>query len=347
MPANVSNISTVEATWHREESLAGNVLDASIRSPRQMFTEANALYEIVKQPMYALDPGPNGKLSAPHKWMQVYRTDTGTQIPMERPVTANWEPIQNEKLLQMAERLGDHIEMNTVIVLNEGAKVAFTGKIVGSDSSVLEEDEVCRYFVGYLGHDGATAFGGMFTNIRVVCANTLGYAMNTADAAEAAGRIGKQLKVQHNAQGVASLDEVMHNIDMARQEFGSVVEAYKRMNERDMSFGQYVDWLNSIYKMQPVKTDDGLLRPGTVQDYKTKFHKLESAWANGIGLDGCGFNLYRGLNAVTQVESSPKAQRTDDAATNTIKRSLFGTGTNSGRRLIERAEQSALALVAA
>ena len=45
-------------------------------------------------------------------------------------------------------------------VLNEGAKVAFTGKIVGTDSSVIEEDEVCRYFVGYLGHDGATA-GGM------------------------------------------------------------------------------------------------------------------------------------------------------------------------------------------
>ena len=342
MPANVSNISTVAATWHGEENLAGNVLNASIRSPRQMFSEANALFEIEKRPMYAL--GMNGKLTSPHKWQQIFRTDTGAMIPMERPVTENWKPIQNDKLLSMAERLGDHIEMNTVIVLGEGAKVAFTGKIVGSESAVLEEDEVCRYFVGYLGHDGATAFGGMFTNIRVVCANTLGYAMNTADAQESAGRIGKQLKVHHNAEGVASLDTVMHNIDMARQEFGSVVEAYKRMNERDMSFGQYVDWLNSIYRMQPVKTDDGLLRPGMVQDYKTKFHKLESAWNSGIGLDGCGFNLYRGLNAVTQVESSPKATTGDPS--NTIKRSLFGTGTNSGRRLIERAEQSALQLVA-
>ena len=345
MPANVSNISTVEATWHGEENLAGNVLDASIRTPRKMFEEANALFEIEKRPMYAL--GMDGKLTSPHKWQQIFRTDTGTMIPMERPVTDSWKPIQNDKLLSMAERLGDHIEMNTVIVLNHGAKVAFTGKIVGTDSSVLEEDEVCRYFVGYLGHDGATAFGGMFTNTRVVCANTLGYAQNAADAAEAAGRIGKQLKVQHTSDGVASLDEVMHNIDMARQEFGSVVEAYKRMNEVDMSFGQYVDWLNSIYKMPPVKTDDGLMRPGHVQDFKSKFHKLERAWSQGIGLDDCGFNLYRGLNAVTQVESSPKAQRTDDAATNTIKRSLFGTGTNSGRRLIERAELSALQLVTA
>ena len=345
MAANVSNISTVEATWHGEENLAGNVLDASIRTPRKMFEEANALFEIEKRPMYAL--GMDGKLTSPHKWQQIFRTDTGTMIPMERPVTDSWKPIQNDKLLSMAERLGDHIEMNTVIVLNHGAKVAFTGKIVGTDSSVLEEDEVCRYFVGYLGHDGATAFGGMFTNTRVVCANTLGYAQNAADAAEAAGRIGKQLKVQHTSDGVASLDEVMHNIDMARQEFGSVVEAYKRMNEKDMSFGQYVDWLNSVYKMPAVKTDDGLMRPGHVQDFKTKFHKLERAWTNGIGLDDCGYNLYRGLNAVTQVESSPKAQRTSDAAANTVKRSLFGTGTNSGRRLIERAELSALSLVSA
>lgn len=345
MSANVSNISTVASTWHGEETLEGNVLDSSVRSPRTMFAEANALFEIEKRPMYAL--GMNGKLTAPHKWQQIFRTDTGAMIPMERPVTANWNPIQNDKLLSMAERLGDHIEMDTVIVLNEGAKVAFTGKIVGSEASVLEEDEVCRYFVGYLGHDGATAFGGMFTNIRVVCQNTLGYAITTADAVESAGRIGKQLKVQHTSDGVASLDEVMHNIDMARQEFGSVVEAYKRMNDIDMSFGQYVDWLNSVYKMPAVKTNDGLIRPGNVQDFKTKFYKLERAWTNGIGLDDCGFNLYRGLNAVTQVESSPKAQRTNDAATNTVKRTLFGTGTNSGRKLIERAELSALSLVSA
>ena len=343
MPANVSNISTVASTWHRLEENDGNVLDASIRSPRQMFTEANALFEIEKRPMYAL--GMDGKLTAPHKWQQIFRTDTGKMIPMERPVTETWKPIQNDKLLLMAERLGDHIEMDTVIVLNHGAKVAFTGKIVGTDSAVLEEDEVCRYFVGYLGHDGATAFGGMFTNIRVVCQNTLGYAMNTADATESAGRIGKQLKVQHTSDGVASLDEVMHNIDMARQEFGSVVEAYKRMNEVDMSFGQYVDWLNSLYRMPHVKSDSGLPRPGCIQDAKSKFHKLENAWNDGLGLDDCGFNLYRGLNAVTQVESSTKAiARTADPA-NTIRRTLFGTGVNSGRRLIERAESSALQLV--
>lgn len=343
MPANVSNISTVASTWHGEETLEGNVLNSSVRSPRTMFTEANALFEIEKRPMYAL--GMNGKLTSPHKWQQIFRTDTGAMIPMERPVTANWKPIQNDKLLSMAERLGDHIEMDTVIVLNDGAKVAFTGKIVGSEASVLEEDEVCRYFVGYLGHDGATSFGGMFTNIRVVCQNTLGYAITTADATESAGRIGKQLKVQHTSEGVASLDEVMHNIDMARQEFGSVVEAYKRMNEIDMSFGQYIDWLNSIYKMPAVKTDDGLMRPGVVQDYKSKFNKLANAWSGGIGLDDCGYNLYRGLNAVTQVESSPKATTGDP--NNTIKRTLFGTGTNSGRRLIERAEISALSLVSA
>ena len=343
MPANVSNISTVASTWHRLEESAGNVLDASIRSPRQMFEEANALFEIEKRPMYAL--GMNGKLTAPHKWMQVFRTDTGAMIPMERPVTANWQPIQNDKLLQMAERLGDHIEMDTVIVLNGGAKIAFTGKIVGSEAAVIDPDEVCRYFVGHLGHDGASSFGGMFTNTRVVCQNTLGFAQNDADALERRGILGKQMKVQHTSEGVASLDEVMHNIDMSRQEFGSVVEAYKRMNDVDMGFGQYVDWLNSLYRIPTQKTDDGLLRPGMIQDCKSKFAKLERAWNSGIGLEGCGFNLWRGLNAVTQVETSPKDTTGDP--TNTIRRAYFGTGTNSGRKLVERAEASALALVSA
>lgn len=343
MSANVSNISTVATTWHREESEAGNVLNPSIRSPRTMFEEANALFEIQKQPMYAL--GLNGKLTSPHSWMQVFRTDTGKMIPMARPVSSNWHPIQNDKLLEMAERLGDHITMDTVLVLNEGAKVAFTGKIVGTESSVLEPDEVCQYFVGYLGHDGATSFGGMFTNTRVVCQNTLGFAQSSADALEARGAIGKQMKIHHTSEGIASLDEVMHNIDIARQQFGSVVEAYKRMSEVDMSFGQYIDWLNSIYKMPAVKTDEGLMRPGVVQDYKSKFNKLANAWSAGIGLDDCGYNLYRGLNAVSQVESSPKATHSREQAVNQLKRAFFGTGTNSGRKLIERAEASALQLV--
>ena len=347
MPANVTNISTVASTWHRLEEEKGNVLDASIRSPRQMFTEANALFEIVKQPMYALAPGANGKLSAPHKWMQIYRTDTNQMIDMVRPVSADWKIIQNEKLLEMAESLGDHITMDTVVVLNGGARVAFTGKILGTEASVLPDDEVCRYFCGHLGHDGASSFGGMFINHRVVCENTMGYAEYVADDRERQGILHKQMKIHHSAAGVAVMDELMHNIDMARQQFPSVVEAYKRMNDVDMSFGQYVDWLNSIYKMPPVKTDDGLLRPGTVTDMKQKYASLERAWSNGLGLDSCGFNLYRGLNAVTQVESSPLSASSDEHAANKIRRSFFGTGTNSGRKLIERAEQSALSLVTA
>ena len=345
MSANVSNISTVASTWHRLEEDAGNVLDASIRTPRQMFEEANALFEIEKRPMYSLDL--DGKLSAPHKWMQIYRKDTGAQIPMLRPVGSDWKEIQNEKLLEMAERLGDHITMDTVVVMNGGAKIAFTGKIVGTETSILPEDEVCRYFCGYLGHDGASAFGGMFINHRVVCENTMGYAHQVADSREAQGILGKQMKIHHSAAGIAVMDELMQNIDMARQMFPSVAEAYRRMNEVDMSFGQYVDWLNSIYKMPPIKTDEGLLRPGVVQDYKSKYAQLESAWTRGIGLDDCGFNLYRGLNAVTQVESSPKTASSSEHAANKIRRAFFGTGSNSGRKLIERAEQSALALVTA
>lgn len=345
MPANVTSISTVASTWHGEENENGNVLDPTIRSPRQMFTEAGALFQIEKRPMYAL--GMDGKLSAPHKWMQVYRTDTGAQIPMLRPVSADWRVIQNEKLLEMAEKLGDHITMDTVVVLAGGSKVAFTGKIIGTETLILPEDEVCRYFCGYLGHDGASAFGGMFINHRVVCENTMGYAHQVADGREAQGILGKQMKIHHSAAGIAVMDELMENIDMARQQFPSVAEAYKRMNEVDMTFPQYVDWLNSIYKMPPVKTDDGLLRPGVVTDYKTKFHALERAWANGIGLDGVGYNLYRGLNAVTQVESSPQDSSSAEHAANKIRRAFFGTGSNSGRKLIERAEQSALSLVSA
>ena len=80
----------------------------------------------------------------------------------------------------MAEFIREEVDMDCVIVLADGAKVCFTATLRGAETDIVPGDTVKRRIVGYLGHDGKTGCGAKFTNIRVVCQNTLTAAMQTA-----------------------------------------------------------------------------------------------------------------------------------------------------------------------
>ena len=88
-------------------------------------------------------------------------------------VSKQYEIVQNDSLLRMAEFIREEVDMDCVIVLSDGAKVCFTATLRGAETDIVPGDTVKRRIVGYLGHDGKTGCGAKFTNIRVVCQNTL------------------------------------------------------------------------------------------------------------------------------------------------------------------------------
>ena len=56
-------------------------------------------------------------------------------------------------------------------------------------TDIVPGDTVKRRIVGYLGHDGKTGCGAKFTNIRVVCQNTLTAASNAGTAVHVAASL--------------------------------------------------------------------------------------------------------------------------------------------------------------
>lgn len=264
----------------------------------------------------------------------------GIWRPDERKILGTAGPgyrvIPNQRLLDFANAIREEVDMDTCIVLRGGAKVAFTAKIRGTDKQVVPGDRVYRNIVGYLGHDGTTAMGGMFTDIRVVCANTLGYA--TSDA----NRHGRQFSIRHTDNDVAQIDTILSNIDFARQGFAQVVEEYAAMREVSMSTDLYRHWLEQVYQVPSVKLDNGDTRPGRIEDMPRKWARLEHAWNYGLGRDipGVAGTLYAGLNAVTEVESSMK---TEGSGKRRMHSALFG----SGASVIKRANELARQLVTA
>ena len=280
-----------EKAWHN----LGQVVDGTLPA-REAFTRANALFTVEKAPLIFRNPVTGLESASEHR-CATYRTDTGDQLGT---VSLGYEVIQNEELCKFAEMLRDDCEMETVVVLKGGAKIAFSAKILGTDAEVVKGDVIHRRLNGYLSHDGTTSFGGMFSNIRVVCSNTLGWAMQDAN------KHGKQFKISHTKLGVSQIDSTLRSIDIARQTFNQEVEDYKRMAETQMDFDSYRTWLTDLYNMPSVKMDDGTLRPGQIEDSKVKWNKLRNAWAGGYGtsIDGVSDTVWGAFNAVTEVETS-------------------------------------------
>lgn len=262
----------------------------------------------------------------------------GIWRPDERKILGTASPgyqvIPNQRLLDFASALREECDMDTVIVLRGGAKVAFTATIRGTDREVVPGDKVYRNICGYVGHDGSTGFGGMFTDIRVVCANTLGYAQNDAS------RHGRQFIIRHTENDIAQIDQIISSIDMARQSFDQVVDDYRAMREVPMTTDLYRHWLEQVYQVQPVKLDTGDTRPGRIEDMPRKWAQLEHAWSYGLGRDipGVAGTLYWGLNALTEVETS---QLTKGAGKRRMHSTLFG----SGASIVKRANALARELV--
>ena len=280
-----------EKAWHD----LGQVVDGTLPA-REAFTRANALFTVEKAPLIFRNPVTGVESASEHR-CATYRTDTGDQLGT---VSLGYEVIQNEELCRFAEMLRDDCEMETVVVLKGGAKIAFSAKILGTDAEVVKGDVIHRRLNGYLSHDGTTSFGGMFSNVRIVCSNTLGWAMQDAN------KHGKQFKISHTKLGVSQIDSTLRSIDIARQTFNQEVEDYKRMAETQMDFDSYRTWLTDLYNMPSVKMDDGTLRPGQIEDSKVKWNKLRNAWVGGYGtsIDGVSDTVWGAFNAVTEVETS-------------------------------------------
>jgi len=280
-----------EKAWHD----LGQVVDGTLPA-REAFTRANALFTVEKAPLIFRNPVTGVESASEHR-CATYRADTGDQLGT---VSLGYEVIQNEELCKFAEMLRDDCEMETVVVLKGGAKIAFSAKILGTDAEVVKGDVIHRRLNGYLSHDGTTSFGGMFSNVRIVCSNTLGWAMQDAN------KHGKQFKISHTKLGVSQIDSTLRSIDIARQTFNQEVEDYKRMAETQMDFDSYRTWLTDLYNMPSVKMDDGTLRPGQIEDSKVKWNKLRNAWAGGYGtsIDGVSDTVWGAFNAVTEVETS-------------------------------------------
>ena len=306
MPANFTSgwLGNGEAAWHGE----GTVTDGTLPA-REAFEVADALFTVEKRhlffPTFVPETTERDDWQASGSYA-VVRTDTQALLGV---VSEQYELVQNDALLQMAEFIREEVDMDTVIVLSHGKKVCFTATLRGAETDIVPGDTVKRRIVGYLGHDGKTGCGAMFTNIRVVCQNTLTAASNDAST---------RRSITHKQGANNDFQSLIKSIDTARQDFIVECDLMREFSRTSMGMTQFNEMIDEVYNI-----DEG-------QVFR-KRAALEHAFRSGYGAQFAGFTIWNGLNAITQVETSTRG-KTGSASTRQFARGTFGAGAQISKK---------------
>ena len=317
MPANCTSawLGNNEAAWHGIGTVTEGTLPA-----REAFETAEALFTVEKRELYFPNHDTAAHLGENEQplWFgsnnfAVVRTDTQKLLGV---VSKQYELVQNDSLLRMAEFIREEVDMDCVIVLSHGAKVCFTATLRGAQADIVPGDTVKRRIVGYLGHDGKTGCGAKFTNIRVVCQNTLTAAL---------GESGAHSSITHKNGANQNFDALINSIDVARQDFVTECDLMREFSRRSMGNGLFNQFVDEVYNVE----DGQVFR---------KRDKLEAAFQRGYGSEYAPYSLWTAVNAITQVETSTRGT-TKSKGNAMFARGTFGVGAQISKRAFRVASE--------
>ena len=313
MPANFTSgwLGNGERAWHG----MGVVTDGTLPA-REAFETADALFTVEKRELHVpIEVNrPGDTYLAGHGAVEfqgsgsfgVVRTDTQALLGV---VSKQYEIVQNDSLLRMAEFIREEVDMDCVIVLSDGAKVCFTATLRGAETDIVPGDTVKRRIVGYLGHDGKTGCGAKFTNIRVVCQNTLTAAL---------GESGAHSSITHKNGANNNFDALINSIDVARQDFVTECELMREFSRASMGLDGFREFVDEVYNID----EDQVFR---------KRDKLNQAFMSGYGTDYAPNSVWNAVNAITQIETSTRGTTAAKGRAQ-FARGTFGAGAQISKR---------------
>ena len=200
--------------WHRlGEAVASTV------TAREMCQAAGLDWEVAKEPA----PGARivNEQRGLHDRYLIMRDPVGEETDKVAlgMVGSGYEPLQNTEAFKFFEPFvkGKYAQFHTAGALGNGERVWVLAKL--NDQIVIEGDDIVdRFLLLSNSHDGSGAVSIRFTPIRVVCQNTLNFAMQRGAGA---------ISVRHTrnvAQHLATAQttELKRAIERAFKEAGTV-----------------------------------------------------------------------------------------------------------------------------
>jgi phage/plasmid-like protein (TIGR03299 family) len=222
--------------------------------------------------------------------------------------------------------------IETMGALGEGERVFAMAKLP-EDFEVSKGDPIERYILLCSSHDGSMNIQAMFSNVRVVCQNTLNAAIRGAR---------QIVRIRHTKNAKSKLEQAHKVLAASDKYWGRLNEAYKVLALKDLSRMDTLLLLEELFPGKAKKTskeaeededsfaaleeeegsDSPIVAATRTVNNRNKVLALFDGQAIGSAQAGkTAWGLY---NAVTQYIDRDRSVRKD---TNRWESSVFGSGT--------------------
>jgi len=303
-----------ETPWHNLGTQVSNDL-----TPNQMMEKAGVDWEVEEDESY-IDF--NGEKRSTGQKSLVRKTDG----KILTNVGENWHSCQNEEAFDFFNEfvLAGDMEMHTAGSLKGGRYVWALAKVKES-FDIFGGDQVDSYMLFANPHQYGKAIDVRFTPIRVVCNNTLTFALDKES--------NRAVKVGHRTAFDA--DAVKNTMGLAHEKFAKYKEMAEFLGSRRFSVDNLLQYYNEVFpltgesaKNQKEVTKDTISRPA-----RQVFDVLETQ----PGAEFAEGTWWQAFNAATYFTDHLQGRNAD----NRLYNQWFGTNQNRKIKAAEKAVEYA------
>lgn len=194
-------------------------------------------------------------------------------------------PIQNEAHAEFLNRLVDDSGaiFETAGALRGGSQVFITMKMPGIS---LPEDPIEQYIAAINSHDGSSSFTIMVTPIRIVCANTLNFALNGAR---------NTFKIRHTSGSDKAITQsVRETLGITFDYIDEFEEEARRLMDTTMTQIQFEEMITSEFGVP----DDA--PAATITRAENKIESMFRLYADAYTQEGIRDTAWAGVNALAE-----------------------------------------------
>lgn len=231
MPANVETaVYANTPAWHREGTVLDTEGERGITVDKAL-TESGLDWTVTKVPVFAQYG--RQRVEVKDRW-GVQRETDGEILGV---VGNSWQPVQNHEGFALIEDfLGEaDAYIEAAGALDGGRKVWILAHM--SAEMMIAGEEIYQYVLFTNGHDGRTSVTAAMTDVRVVCQNTLTWAL------DAATRIHR---VRHTAKATQRLAEARHILGLRDLRSEALAKQGEWLVQQEMSDAEFNTFLESL-----------------------------------------------------------------------------------------------------
>lgn len=191
-------------------------------------------------------------------------------------VSDRYSPTQNIDSFKFMDSLVEEglMRYHTVGSLDGGKRIWLLGKV--GQSEIVPGDKVDHFLFLHNGHDGKTGLRVLWTDVRVVCANTARAALSRG------ARTG--ISIRHRGDVMAKLSEAQDVLGLANKAFEESADFMRELAEIPMTAKTWVDLCLELVP-EPATDENGEFSKRAMTRVNNERKALTELFIGGTGSD--------------------------------------------------------------